>query len=394
MIKAPANKLSHSADSSMSVSCQLSDLSWRPVVFQNSAEDFPCLRSSRFTLIHPWLYISLEWKTRTIFKKLSVFSKDGKSVSAEMADKTEKNSKMTTVKIDASVVTTDQCVTFDIVLSTKSNSRAYPKKDNIYPHHGLDTLGTLMKDIGSMDVALTFGLNGGARNIALWAHRSVLSQQPGLAKLISKLRSVEGSLTDSAVASGIQSHHVHEYSLEGYCGLIHFLYTGTVELKVDLDDFAIGFPPNKPFSIACKERPNLDELFLSPASTGSDAVFKGETSFSELFLLADCYEVGDLRAHCRIQILQSMTVRNSLDILFGFAYRFEDLKDEVLQYVSSNINTMYSAGEDPFNKYQDHPERHTLLAEALKMRYMGHPQSNCSIDSDEDEKHEIESDEY
>lgn len=236
-----------------------------------------------------------------------------------------------------------------------------------------------------MDVALTFGLNGGARNIALWAHRSVLSQQPGLAKLISKLRSVEGSLTDSAVASGIQSHHVHEYSLEGYCGLIRFLYTGTVELKVDLDDFAIGFPPNKPFSIACKERPDLDDLFLSAASTGSDAVFKGETSFSELFLLADCYEVGDLRAHCRFRILQSMTIRNSLDILFGFAYRFEDLKDEVLQYVSGNLNTMYSAGEDPFNKYQDHPERHTLLAEALKMRYMGHSHRHCSIDDSDEE---------
>lgn len=231
-----------------------------------------------------------------------------------------------------------------------------------------------------MDVALTFGLNGGARNIALWAHRSVLSQQPGLSKLINKLRSVEGSLTDSAVASGIQSHHVHEYSLEGYCGLIRFLYTGTVELKVDLDDFAIGFPPNKPFSIACKERPDIDDLFLSAASTSTDAVLKGETSFSELFLLADCYEVGDLRAHCRIQILHSMTVRNSLDILFGFAYRFEDLKDEVLHYVSNNLNTMYGAGEDPFDKYQDHPERHALLAEALKMRYMGQ----------KDERHEID----
>lgn len=102
MTKAPANELSHSADSSLSVNCQLSDLKWRPVIFQNPAANFPYLTSCRFTLIHPWLYISLIWETRPIFKKLSVFSKEGKSVTAEMVDKTEmvdedgKSSKMTT----------------------------------------------------------------------------------------------------------------------------------------------------------------------------------------------------------------------------------------------------------------------------------------------------------
>ncbi|KAG0337769.1 hypothetical protein BG000_004996 [Podila horticola] len=269
-----------------------------------------------------------------------------------------------TVKIDTSIVSIGQHVAFDIVLSTpKLNPTISPKKIDIYPEYGQSSLETLMKDIGSMDVALTFGVDGRARNIALWAHRSVLAQQPGLAMLISKLKSVEGSR--------IQSHHVYDYSLEGYCSLIRFLYTGKILLQVNLDDFAIGCPPNKPFSrpnrpfsLACNEQRTLENFFSLSLSADADVGLKTEaaaahrlmraTTFSELFLLADCYE---------------------------------DLKDEVLQYVSEHLDTMYSDGEDPFEKYKDHPESHTLLASALKMRYMDHSQNHsqtiCDYDEDE-----------
>ncbi|KAG0031330.1 hypothetical protein BGZ82_007033 [Podila clonocystis] len=255
------------------------------------------------------------------------------------------------------------------------------------PAHGKvehDVLGNhrvtanLMKDIKTMDMALTFGICGGGRNIALWAHRAALDRQPGLAKLISKLRDVEGSSTDSATVCGVQSHHVTEYSLEAYCCLIRFLYTTKIELQVDLDDFAIGYPPNKPFSTACKKRPTVDGLFPLAQSVIKDSVPEGETpvkllwvratTFGELFQLADCYQVEDLRAYCRASIIKSMKVSNALDILFGFAYRFEDLKDVVLMYVAANMDKIFAGDdEDPFEKYKDHPERHTLLAKALKL---------------------------
>lgn len=96
MTEAPSNKLSHSAESSISVNCQLSDLKFRSVVFQNSSEDCPYLKSFRVALVHPWLYISLEWKTRPIYKQLKVFSKDGRSVTAEKADRNEMSLGMTT----------------------------------------------------------------------------------------------------------------------------------------------------------------------------------------------------------------------------------------------------------------------------------------------------------
>lgn len=236
-----------------------------------------------------------------------------------------------------------------------------------------------MKDIGTMDVALTFGLNGRGRNVALWAHQSVLAQEPGLAKLIRKLKAVEGSSTDLAVVPKVQSYHVTEYSLEAYCCFIRFLYSGEVEIEVDLDDFAIGYPPNKPFSVHCKERPTLEELFPSGSSISTDPHSgKNQTvtnslvrwaTFSEVFQLADCYEVGDLRLHCRDRIIRCLSVSNSLSVLFGFGYRFEDIKIELLKYVVDNLDKMYATCEDPFEDFKDHPHRPTLLAEILKIKF-------------------------
>lgn len=156
-----------------------------------------------------------------------------------------------------------------------------------------------------MDVALNFDLNGGTSTVALWAHRSVLSQQPGLKTLLDKLKDVEGSSTEDNAIAGAQSYHVTEYSLEAYCSLIRFVYTCNIELDVNLNDFAIGSPTNKPFSIACKKRPVFEILLFSSVSfssnyvPGSKTQLVRSTTFGELFQLADCYEVKQLRRYCR-----------------------------------------------------------------------------------------------
>ncbi|KAI9241238.1 MAG: hypothetical protein BYD32DRAFT_406277 [Podila humilis] len=59
---------------------------------------------------------------------------------------------------------------------------------------------------------------------------------------------------------------------------------------------------------------------------------------------------------------------NVLSILFGYAYRFEDLKKELLKYVIKNLAEMYEDDKDPFEDYKDHPERHNILAEILKLK--------------------------
>ncbi|KAF9329648.1 hypothetical protein BG006_007292 [Podila minutissima] len=240
------------------------------------------------------------------------------------------------------------------------------------------TTACLMKDVKTMDVALTFGIYGGARNIALWAHRSVLRQEPGLARLLSKLKDVEGPSTGSQADFVVQSYHVTEYSLEAYCCLVRFLYSGKIEVQVVLNDFAIGSPPSKPFSIACKERIGVEGLFpstdidnLDPLVTTTVATLSNErsTTFGELFQLADCYEVKDLRGYCRARIIESMDASNAMSILFGFAYRFEDLKSVVLKFVVDHLDKMYAGEKDPFEEYKDHPERSTLLADMLKLKF-------------------------
>ncbi|KAG0349705.1 hypothetical protein BG005_010813 [Podila minutissima] len=209
-------------------------------------------------------------------------------------------------------------------------------------------------------------------------HQQILAQHPTLANLIEKLKVVEGSSSDSEVVSGVKSHHVTDYSLESYCCLVRFIYTGDIKLDVDLDDFAIGCPPNKPFSVTCKERPSIAGLFSTTNSSAPEVQSETQkaksrsvartSSYSELFQLADCFAIKNLRDFCRDKIIAFLTPANALGILFGYAYQYADLKAAVLSLVAKNMDTMYSDDKDPFEPYADHPKCHTLLTEALQLK--------------------------
>lgn len=84
-----------------------------------------------------------------------------------------------TVNVNASDVTVDDRIVFDFILSTSKDSEREPSTPEKQHCRILDAMSVLMKDIGTMDVALTFGLNDGPRNVAFWAHRSILAQKPG-----------------------------------------------------------------------------------------------------------------------------------------------------------------------------------------------------------------------
>lgn len=82
----------------------------------------------------------------------------------------------------------------------------------------------------------------------------------------------------SSIAASAMSYHVTNYSLESYYSLVHFLYTGIIDLQVNLNDFAIGSPPTKPYSLACKERLAFEGLFTSTPSPGLDASTDADTT--------------------------------------------------------------------------------------------------------------------
>ncbi|KAG0034402.1 hypothetical protein BGZ81_004883 [Podila clonocystis] len=234
-----------------------------------------------------------------------------------------------------------------------------------------DILSSLMRDLATTNMAFTFGFNRSARNVALWVHQSVLSHQPYMASLIDKLPDVESS-GDSSI-SGVKSIHVTEYSLESYCSLVRFLYTGTIDLDVDLEDFAVGCPPNKPYSATnCKKRPIVEGLYtMGSTKEGDEVGVKRRTDWRELFQVADCYEVKRLREHCKGKIVASIAKENALEMLFKFAYKYKDMQDLLLQFVADNMDLLFvqAKGEDPFEAYKDHPERHSLLIQALQLKF-------------------------
>lgn len=47
------------------------------------------------------------------------------------------------------------------------------ERPKLFNHHAMTNL---MKDIKAMDMVITFAINGGAQNVALWAHKAVLDQ--------------------------------------------------------------------------------------------------------------------------------------------------------------------------------------------------------------------------
>ncbi|KAF9205900.1 hypothetical protein BGZ59_000221 [Podila verticillata] len=288
-----------------------------------------------------------------------------------------------TAQVDMASVTIDQRLDFDIVLSTckelylvphpMSPNVSKPKKKAIVQPKLKEVMSPLLKDIATMNMVFTFGINGSTRNVGLWAHQSVLSRQPRIAALISKLKEVESDQASPETLYGVKTTHVTEHSLESYCASIRFIYTSEVKLEVDLEDFAIGYPPNKPLTASCKNRPVIEGLCSpnssSSASSASDQPVepRSATTWNELFQVADCYEVTELREYCLEKIVETLDASTALNVLYDFAYRYPDLKEIVLQYVADNMSSMYSESQDPFSAFDSHPERHALLAEVLQL---------------------------
>ncbi|KAG0342242.1 hypothetical protein BG000_006161, partial [Podila horticola] len=175
------------------------------------------------------------------------------------------------------------------------------------------------------------------------------------------------------VPGGIISTHITENTLESYCCLIRYLYTGVINLDVDLNDLAIGYLPSEPFAVANKTCMSVKGLFSTPSThssrsltssksgskrdpsselsseVGSPGPKVASTLWKDVFQVADCHDVKELRDHCRDKIIADLCVSNVLEILFEFAYRYDDLKEEVLKFLADNIGQMYARDPDPFS---------------------------------------------
>ncbi|KAG0076736.1 hypothetical protein BGZ93_000570 [Podila epicladia] len=325
----------------------------------------------------PQLEISLVWTCSNGhqatmqpygIKSLRIISRDGDIVYSAPVNGVVFSTPLT-ASVSMASVQVKQRLDFHIVFST-CPSVAGPWK----PRDVVKTFTpSLLKDIATMNMAFTFGFSGAACNVALWAHQSILSQQPSLAALMSKLPDVERGPSSPECVSGVKTTHVTEYSFEAYCALVRYLYTSEISIEIDLNDFAIGCPPVKPLSASCKKLPSVDGLFAPAALPSSSKVpvwdLKRKTTWHELFAVANCYDVKDLRKYCRDSIVNSITDENVLQILFDFAYKYDDLKETLLDFVAKNMDKLFGQDKDPFEVYKDHPERYALLVKALQLKF-------------------------
>ncbi|KAG0355368.1 hypothetical protein BG005_005739 [Podila minutissima] len=325
----------------------------------------------------PQLEISLVWTCGSGYQpylqpyniqSLRIISRDGEIVYSAPINGVVLSTPLT-ASVSMASVQVKQRLDFHVVFST------CPSVD--VPWKPRDVARTftpsLLKDIATMNMAFTFGFSGVACNVALWAHQSILSQQSSLAALMSKLPNVESGPSTPEAVSGVKTAHVTEYSFEAYCALVRYLYTSEINLEIDLNDFAVGCPPVKPFSASCKKLPSVDGLFAPAALPSSSKVpvwgLKRNTTWHELFAVANCYDVQDLREYCRNKIVESITDENAIQILFDFAYKYDDMKETLLEFVAKNMDKLFGQGKDPFEVYKDHPERYPLLVRALQLKF-------------------------
>ncbi|KAG0035347.1 hypothetical protein BGZ82_005305 [Podila clonocystis] len=349
----------------------------------------------------PQLEIQLSWSCLlkysaylappTPFQSVRIISREGRQICGALVNGLGAEA-IHSVRVDMEAVKAGGRLEFDIILSTSNDSKHVSRMpERLVPTNNY-ILATLMKDINTMDIRFAFGSSRSASKVSLWAHQAVLAHQPALARLIDKLRDIEGESPSpyGKALSGVVSTHITQYTLESYCCLIRYLYTGAIILDVDLRDFAIGYLPSEPFAVASKTRISVKGLFgtASTPSSRSSASSKGgskrdlssklssevgspgpntaSTLWKDVFQVADCHDVKELRDYCRDKIIADLCASNVLEILFEFGYRYNDLKEEVLKFLANNIGQMYARDPDPFSAYVDHPHRHALLAEALR----------------------------
>ncbi|KAI9236348.1 MAG: hypothetical protein BYD32DRAFT_462624 [Podila humilis] len=358
--------------------------------------------SSKYNLVwrcivtnqEPQLDITLVWSVNRAFefdfppprgiRSLQVISQNGVLVGSAPV-KGLVNGIPLAAKVNMAAVQIKERLEFDILLSTCISTVQIPRPKSAVTRLKY-VMASLMGDIATTNMAFTFGYNGSARNIAIWAHQSILQQIPSFHSLISKLKDFESDPFNSGALSSVKTAHVTEYSLEAYCALIRYIYCDTIDLHINLDHFPIGRAPTKPFSISCKERLVIDGPFwptvpvskrppsTRPSPDNVDLHHHLDATWEELFQLADCYQVEVLRAYCQEQIVDGLDSSTVLDVLFRYAYRYPDLKESVLEFVANSITELYAKSKDPFAAYAEHPHRHELMSEALRLVFMAKAQ--------------------
>ncbi|KAF9317856.1 hypothetical protein BG003_000252 [Podila horticola] len=151
-----------------------------------------------------------------------------------------------------------------------------------------------MKDAASVDFAFVFNLCGSGRLMALWANHTVLTKVSNQFQKLHRFSVPDWrDVTPSLWLHSVFVAWVLEDPLVPFCALIHYLYTGRLELEVDMRQFFLTDWPIQSLSQLREKRVNINELWAGPVKTASSL---------ELCELAERYQLWDLCAACEKRV--------------------------------------------------------------------------------------------
>ncbi|KAG0339851.1 hypothetical protein BG000_001194 [Podila horticola] len=182
--------------------------------------------------------------------------------------------------------------------------------------------------------------------IGVWADQRVFARYAKFASLLDSLPSVS-SHSSAGGHRRVKAMTVRNSSLESYCALIGYIYTGESKASgsfAEQEEVASSSECYVAREVAQKMNPS--------------------TTWKDLFLAADVYEIESLRRVCRDKTMTYLKPDLVLAGLFDYGYQYTDLRKLMVVYVVQHkCETTDRYGQDESEVFEDHPECEAIRAE-------------------------------
>ncbi|KAG0347986.1 hypothetical protein BG005_011783 [Podila minutissima] len=157
---------------------------------------------------------------------------------------------------------------------------------NTEPSEQLELDLVHMMNTKTANFAFVFEYKKANHDVALWVHQSQLAAHGDQFKRLHRLPT-------PTPLRFIAADRVQEYSLEAYCALVHFLYTGNLEVTVDLSKFIITDWPIPSPEKYPQNNDVVNELRANPMK---------KASCLDVSKLANLYGLEELRVLCAAHV--------------------------------------------------------------------------------------------
>ncbi|KAF9401824.1 hypothetical protein BGX21_000462 [Mortierella sp. AD011] len=280
---------------------------------------------------------------------------------------------------------------FDIVLSIE---KTLPKciaeapevvlqGDAVTKNHEIMLI--LLRDIHSVDVCLVAESDKTCSNVGLWAHRAILSRYKGFENAIqtackglsstsedmAKLTIGDGDSSSSTTVQGDDILGpllipVEKFTLATLCVLLRYVYTGQINLSAETNKHAISMTESTLTLEGITSR-RKESVRWHPLGTDSSWKFK-DVTWEELLVASDYYGVMDLKTQCENKVITAMNQSSVVETLFTIGCSFDKIKESALDYIVSNMATLFAEDKDSFAQFKDHPRCYEMLVEVIRRK--------------------------